>query len=689
MRPSFNFLGLWFFGCNPAVCAVSLLKKGARTKSVASATESGLDDVIQILSQMLKDLNTQADEDKTVWQKYSTWSDQTEEDKHEFLRKQKGLEMASRAMLNANKQMRDRLTVEIGEIAGDIAQTSASLRDLKEMRHEEQKSFANSLADLETTIKAVEKAGEILEGHYKGKGALLQEVQARVQMALRMYSVKPGTEYARAAASLLSLVRGDQPDFASIDGDKAYGSYKGNTDVVSMLKDLQSQLLAQKEEVHGNEAQAKSQYESTRSSKQADLKQLKAKHEEKISAKEEAASTITRCGIEIQQAEKEIADADSFLSSLVADRDKFSQEFSLRLSTRQDELAATQAALDALQAISAGAKSSVLLGVSLMQIKNKKGQRLRSTLASLQLLGKKLGNMALIDASLKVLHKEALDPDALGPVKKLLGDLIGRLEAENGAETSQHEWCSEEKDTAVARKAEKEKSILSLKASVEAGTTKVATIKDEIQSAEQEIQRVQSEDSIAKSLRDAEHKVFLAAKSDHEEVIAAVDTALSVLKKQYGLIQTGKNRGHQEPSSPFEDYASGSDSGGSAVEMLQDLSVKYKNALKGIESDEKSAQEAHDALLMKNALFIADTTSSVQSKTAERRQRLNDLAENKEELKTDFLELHEVAIYLRDLRPSCDDIRSTYEERSKRREAEISALKEALDVLEDPTALFE
>ena len=36
--------------------------------------------------------------------------------------------------------------------------------------------------------------------------------------------------------------------------------------------------------------------------------------------------------------------------------------------------------------------------------------------------------------------------------------------------------------------------------------------------------------------------------------------------------------------------------------------------------------------------------------------------------------------YLQDLRPSCDDIRSTFEERKKRREAEIAALKEALEV---------
>jgi len=325
----------------------------------------------------------------------------------------------------------------------------------------------------------------------------------------------------------------------------------------------------------------------------------------------------------------------------------------------------------------------------LLEVRFSKGQKLKRVLVSLQLLGKKLDNMALIDASMKVLHKGALDPNALGPVKQLLGDLIERLEAESDAETSQRDWCANEKNTAAARKEEREKGIRSLKASVEEGTTKVATLKSEIQESEREINRVQSEDSIAKMLREGDHKAFVAAKDDHEEVMTAVEAALSVLQKQYSLMQGSRKQKAQEPGSPFAEYESGTGSAGSAIEMLQDLLVKYKNALQGLESDEKAAQEAYESLVMENAMLITDTTNNMQSKTAERRQRLNDLGDNKEELKTDLVELHQVSNYLRDLRPSCDDIRSTYEERSKRRGAEISALKEALDVLEDPTALFE
>merc|ERR1719421_1717080 len=135
----------------------------------------------------------------------------------------------------------------------------------------------------------------------------------------------------------------------------------------------------------------------------------------------------------------------------------------------------------------------------------------------------------------------------------------------------------------------------------------------------------------------------------------------------------------------FQDYNSGQAGAASAMEMLNDLLEKYSKALAELIADEEAAQKAHEELLARNAQFIEDSTNTKNAKLAERRGLLGELADHKIEIKTNMIELHEVNKYLNDLRPSCDDIRSTYEERKKRREAEISALKEALEVISDPT----
>jgi len=285
------------------------------------------------------------------------------------------------------------------------------------------------------------------------------------------------------------------------------------------------------------------------------------------------------------------------------------------------------------------------------------------------------------------------------PVLKLLSDLISRLEAEQNAETSQHEWCEKEKETSVSSKTERETIIHELKNHIEAKTTTVDELKSDVLFLQSEIARVQKETKAAKQMRKEEHALFEQAKSDHEEVIAAIKQALEALGGQYGFLQLasetqhravskGKADSHQEPGQEavFNTYGSGSSGAGSAMEMLQDLLERYSKALAELIADENAAQKSHEALVARNEQFIEDSTQEMNAKIAQRRGMLGELTNHKAEMKTSMIELHEVNQYLNDLRPACDDIRSSYEERKQRREAEITALKEALEVISDPTA---
>merc|ERR1719352_2271676 len=139
--------------------------------------------------------------------------------------------------------------------------------------------------------------------------------------------------------------------------------------------------------------------------------------------------------------------------------------------------------------------------------------------------------------------------------------------------------------------------------------------------------------------------------------------------------------------SPFSEYGSGSGSGASAMEMLQDLLNRYTEARTELVQSEETSQKAHEELLARNEQFRKDTTQTKQAKETEKRQKSERLANAKVELAANRQELAEVNQYIADLRPSCDDIRVTFEDRKKRREAEIAALKETVAVLEDPSMM--
>lgn len=682
-----------------------VVENGMSTEAVASS----LDEVIEVLANMLQEFNTQATEDKENWEKYQKWSDDSEADKNDFMNDQNALIMSSESKKSANQQMVQKLIEDLGKLSTEIMETEASLKQLAQMRAEERAQFEAALADVTKTIAAVNKATQILAGHYSADKAALNEIRARVQMALTTSGLHISMATQDNVKMLASLLQGGakEPDYLNVDGKAAYDKFdsqQGGHGVMGMLEDLRTQLESQRQELVQKENEAQRQYEETKAAKEADLANARQLVAEKTEQQAKCEATIEEMIATINQATKDVADAKAYLAQLLADRAEFTKVFGERTAMRKSEQAATQAALDALQSVSAGAKSGVgefMQAASFIQTgshkfaanSNARAKVMQITTKLIQ-VGREMHSMALVrmasnlkskfDPYMETQQQDHYDEGSFGPVIKLLSDLIGRLEEEQNAETSQHEWCETEKASGVANQQEREKNIHALKGTIESLTTEIAQLKTEILFLESEIARVKEETRIAKQIRADENAVFLTAKKDHEEVIGAIQTAIAALTGQYSLAQLKTSVRRQ---SPFSEYKSGGAGAGSAMEMLEDLQTRYTEALTKLVTEEEEAQAAHEDLLKRNAQFLAETTAARNAKLAERRRQINELSSDKEDMKTNLLELHDVSKYLQDLRPSCDDIRTTYAERKKRREAEIAALKEALEVLSDPSMM--
>lgn len=694
---------------------VSSKEKELMTERAASS----LGEVIEMLATMLKEFQTQETEDRENWAKYQKWSDDTEVEKNDFIQQQKALVMETKAKKAANEQMVQKLTADLATLAQDIAETEKSLAELIQMRKEEHEAFQISLADVTKTIAAVGKATQILQGHYGATPEELVSIRQRVQLALTMYGAHTTLGTQQTVSSLSAMLQTGKtsgPDFLNTDGSKyeTYQKQGGAGGVIGMLEDLRGELESQKQAMISKESESVRQFEETKAAKEADLTHMRQVQAEKIALKAECEATIEECIATIAQAEQEIVDAQEYLKQLLLDREMFTKSFADRNSIRKAEMAATQAALDALQSVSAGAKSNVgFLQVDMhvntrvnsqtkVNSQTTAGQHVKASLSKIITVAKDLKATALAQIATKLRdvyfateQQSFFDAGSFGPILKLLSDLITKLEEEQAAETSQHEWCNTEKDTSVATKEEREKNIHDLKQSIVSLTTTIAQLKTNILFLESEIERVKEETRVAKEIRKQEKETFEQAKKDHEEVIGAINTALAALSGQYGFLQISskhqKHMGKQSPfgvgDTPFAEYKDGNAVGGGAMAMLEDLLEKYTGALETLITEEAAAVKAHEELLKRNAKFIADTTADKLAKTAERRGLINDIADAKSSMKQNLIELHEVSKYLQDLRPACDDIRSTFEERQKRREEEISALKQALEVISDPTNL--
>merc|ERR1719207_325217 len=190
--------------------------------------------------------------------------------------------MSATAMLNANKQQVQTLTGQIADLTSEIAETETSINELVKLRQEEHKAHEEEVGDLSKTIEAVNKATEVLEGHYAAS-ASMAEIKQEVTQALSTLALSRATDpKMKPVTELLQ-----DPNWLNVDGGAAYGSYTGvaaqSGGVIGTLKSIRSTLMDQKQASIEKENDSQRQYEIAKESKEADLKRDEDEKAEKES----------------------------------------------------------------------------------------------------------------------------------------------------------------------------------------------------------------------------------------------------------------------------------------------------------------------------------------------------------------------------------------------------------------------
>merc|ERR1719421_1726781 len=185
-------------------------------------------------------------------------------------------------------------------------------------------------------------------------------------------------------------------------------------------------------------------------------------------------------------------------------------------------MAATKAAIDALQQVSVGNALNQLqlsrkLRAGLLQA-DARQTSLRALAAKLLKVGQKDREAALVQASIAV-RRLAQEPtayynsEAMNPVKNLLKQLIDRLTDELNAETSHKDWCDNEKKNSADEKLKRENLISALNAEIPQLKTTIASLTSDIDYAASEIQRNYDEMQDAKKIRSDAKSQYDTAKA--------------------------------------------------------------------------------------------------------------------------------------------------------------------------------
>merc|ERR1719191_1132783 len=278
--------------------------------------------------------------------------------------------------------------------------------------------------------------------------------------------------------------------------------------------------------------------------------------------------------------------------------------------------------------------------------------------------------------------------DPFAKVKGLIQDMIAKLMEEAEAEASHKEYCDAEMAKTKAKKEELQADIAKLTSKIDSASARSADLKEEVKELQKELAELQKSQAEMDKVREDTHAAFVTAKADLEEGLEGVRGALSVLRDFYqaeeALLQQagGLSAFMQQPAPPVSTHDKASGAGGGIISMLEVIESDFAKNLAQEEEEEAAAQTEYDKLTQENKVTKTMKEQDVKYKTQEFTKLDKEIAELSGDRESAQTELDAVLEYYEKIKDQCIAKPEPYEERKRRREAEIAGLKEALSILE-------
>jgi len=425
-----------------------------------------------------------------------------------------------------------------------------------------------------------------------------------------------------------------------------------------------------------------------------DEKSAKAAAEE---AKATAEGELEVTSKDLAVSKEELATAQSSCMQVAADHEA-------TVASRAGELKTIAEAKKIIQETGSGAVSQTY---SFAQVDMVSGTRLqtRADLAKSEVvtmvkqLARKHHSAALAQLASRlaaVIRYGAADgEDPFAKVKGLLVDMIAKLQKEAGAEATEKAYCDEQMSKTEAKKSELEEDVAKLTAKIDQAVSKSAQLKAEVKDLQAELSALAREQAEMDKIRQETHADYGTAKADLELGLNGVRQALSVLREYYGasgaaMLQDGAKLASlmQQPAKP-EMHSNAQGAGDSIVGILEVVESDFATNLAKEETEEDDAQAEYEKVTQENKVTKTMKDQDVKYKTQDAKSTDKSIADLSGDRETENTELSAVLEYYAKIKERCIAKPETYEERKRRRVAEIQGLKEALSVLEDETAVVQ
>jgi len=576
---------------------------------------------------------------------------------------------------------------KVEELSAAISTDEEDLKAATEIREKEKKDFAAEEKELVDTVDTLERAIMIIERELKGGASLVQVKNSADNLveSLRLLVQATGIS-SQDKSTLTALIQSQEAsqqhseDDLELKSTQQDGEAKGD-EILDTLNDLLEKADAELGEARKTEKKLQFNYDMLKQELTDSVNFAKQEMDKSKKRKAEAEEAKASAEGEMATTTKDLAEDMKMLAGIHHDCMSKATDFEVETASRAEELKALATAKKIIQeAVALPQESFLQLSAKRTTIRMRDLDGSSSQAAKvIKNLARKLHSAALaqlanrMSAMVRMSYSSGEDPFA--KVKGLITTMIEKLMKEAEEEAAKHEYCKKEMGETKKKKEEMETEIEDMTAKIDKMTAEAKKLKEEVAVLSKELAELASSQAEMDKVRQEEHEEYVVNKAEMEKGIKGIQLALKVLREYYAK----EDKGH--------DAAGGSASG--IIGLLEVAESDFSKGLEEIISAEEQAATEYEQTTKENEISKATKEQDVKYKSKDSKGLSKSAAEATADREGVQEELDAVLEYFAKIKEECIAKPDPYEERKKRREAEIAGLKDALAILEGEAVLLQ
>lgn len=635
--------------------------------------------VVALLTDMQKQLETEAKEDADVYEKLACWCSTNDREKNAAIIEAEKQITALTAAIEEHTAKSAQLKAEIADLKSEVAQNQQSLAKAAGIRKEEAAAFSAEEKELLQTIGALTDAISVLSKHHD-QGP--DESEADAKEALIMVRSVLKREHLRHPTHSNVLTLLEQPA-----NYQSYASRSGQ--IYGILKEMKSDFAKNLSQAQKEEQAAVAAYEQLVATKKDEIAKAKERILSKTQLKSETDVALEQAKWDLKDVRENLSADNKFLMDLKQKCSATDTEYTARQQARQEELVAIGEAITILS--DDDARDLFSSTFNFAQLRADSVTHAGAKALAVQVLRKAAGKVTSQEAKrqLMALAVQA-QLDAFVKVKKAITDMVAQLEQDQKDEATHRDWCNGELHTVAGdtqaanwKKDDLTTQINSLAENIEAIDAELEATRAAIAEAKVQLKRA-GED------REAANKVFQQSVADQRGTVMVLDKALKRLEKVYApKAAAAKSFLERQPSKPgeankpapegFKKYQK--QQTGGVLGLIQQCMDDAKRLERDALAAEQSEQSAYEAFVKDTNEQLAADTRTVAQKVEERAQAETEKVAAEGDLRLTDEDLERLARYNGEVHTACDFVLQNFEIRQTARQDEIDALQDAMAIL--------